>query len=302
MMAMDLSVRAVGLPPSTERALRAMVSLLRCSRTWHYADDGGADVWVVDADQPGSTTPLPPSDVGRKALVVPYGDAATDASADAELVLHKPLQSADLRRVLEHAVQLLDGGKSAASAGDRDPKRFARVLFAASRCRAVTPDGAEVFIEPSQRRYYGNGAAFLKAVAGGSGFTVSAIAELPGGQAHALDPFMWRFSRVLELPPLPEWFGPDKAVRLSRWPDLASLPHTQTDLQMAAILTRRAVTAAELGRLAHVNAIEVRRFLSGMAALTLLSVAPSTAGDLPPHRLETAALGVIRRIRERLGL
>lgn len=297
MMAMDLSVRAVGLPPSTERALRAMVSLLRCSRTWHYADDGAADVWVVDVDQPGTPTSLPPSDSGRKALLVPYGDAPADASADTGLVLHKPLQSADLRRVLERAVQVLDGGKWVAPGSGLDPARFARVLFAASRCKAATPDGAEVFIEPAQRRYFGDGAAFLKAVAVGSAFTVSAIAELPGGPAHPLDPLLWRFSRILEAPPLPDWFALDKALRLSRWPDLDALPHTQTDLRMAAILTRQAVSAAELGRLAQVDALEVQRFLSGMAALALLSVVP--AGAASPGA-DSSALAVIRRIRGRL--
>ncbi len=65
-------------------------------------------------------------------------------------------------------------------------------------------------------------------------------------------------------------WDPREPVRLSRWPNFASLPHRQCHLKMAAILTARATLASALADACEVAAGDAADFLNACAEIGIL--------------------------------
>jgi hypothetical protein len=72
-------------------------------------------------------------------------------------------------------------------------------------------------------------------------------------------------------------------VRLSRWPDFASLPYRQCHLKMAAMLTAREASARELLKACDVAEGDAADFLNACAEIGILEARGVPGGELGPE-------------------
>jgi hypothetical protein len=75
-------------------------------------------------------------------------------------------------------------------------------------------------------------------------------------------------------------WDPREPVRLSRWPDFASLPYRQCHLKMAAILTDHGSLAGELADACEVAAGDAADFLNACAEIGVLETRAAAVGEL----------------------
>jgi hypothetical protein len=74
-------------------------------------------------------------------------------------------------------------------------------------------------------------------------------------------------------------WDPREPVRLSRWPDFASLPYRQCHLKMAAILTDHGSLARELADACEVAAGDTADFLNACAEIGILETRAAPVGE-----------------------
>jgi hypothetical protein len=82
-------------------------------------------------------------------------------------------------------------------------------------------------------------------------------------------------------------WDPRELIRLSRWPDFASLPYRQCHLKMAAILTDHGSRAGELAVACEVAAGDAADFLNACAEIGILETRAASAGEPESSRKTT---------------
>lgn len=80
-------------------------------------------------------------------------------------------------------------------------------------------------------------------------------------------------------------WDPREPVRLSRWPNFASLPHRQVHLKMAAILTADAALAAALAEACGVAVGDAADFLNACAEIGILETRAAPVAASPPRKI-----------------
>jgi hypothetical protein len=86
-------------------------------------------------------------------------------------------------------------------------------------------------------------------------------------------------------------WDPRVPVRLSRWPDFASLPYRQVHLKMAAMLTSRDADSQALADACEVGVGDAADFLNACAEIGILETRAESAGEQ-----KTAVPGVWRKV------
>jgi hypothetical protein len=95
---------------------------------------------------------------------------------------------------------------------------------------------------------------------------------------------------------LGDW-DPLEPVRLSRWPNFASLPHRQCHLKMAAILTANGALARALADACEVAAGDVADFLNACAEIGILETkAPPVSKLAPDESMKTTVMDAWRGV------
>ena len=94
-------------------------------------------------------------------------------------------------------------------------------------------------------------------------------------------------------------WDPREPVRLSRWPDFASLPYRQWHLKMAAMLTANGALADALAKECEVAAGDAADFLNACAEIGILETRAAPVGNAeltPDDSMKTMVLDAWRKV------
>ena len=103
------------------------------------------------------------------------------------------------------------------------------------------------------------------------------------------------------------WLGESMAYRLTRWPDFAMLAVDPDDVSMTALLSKSALTAAELAAAAGVEVNRAQRLINALSLMGLVRETPAVVRQVPVAvtPVESAPepkRGLFSRLRTRLGV
>jgi hypothetical protein len=109
---------------------------------------------------------------------------------------------------------------------------------------------------------------------------------------------------------LAPWLDANAAYRIRQWPDFGVIPATPVRLRLAAMLSLKACTRAELLAGLEESAEEIDRILNALAVTGLLNVNSVAASEpepeAAPRQVVSMERGIvksfIRGLRSRLGI
>jgi hypothetical protein len=125
------------------------------------------------------------------------------------------------------------------------------------------------------------------------------MARLPWRDA---EPLLWSIGLAAFPTGSAGWLHNGHRYRLTRWPNLAILPHTSNQMRMVALLANAAMTSEELARVAKVDEVEAKTLITALSLIGLLAEQPVEATSAPVVRERDESRGLFRRLRDRLGI
>lgn len=320
---MKFGVAQMGLRAPDDQRLRSIIGMLVVAGTvrkeWHMCKPHTADLVVFAPDNPEALAMF-----NRRSDYPHIRFAALVGSADsAPEGCHKlswPIRTEDVMRMLV-AIESAPAAASTAITLDSD----SGLLALAVRLRDTTPEhdpnvvwkvrgtpDCPLFVAPVTRSfYYQQTLARLRCMPA----TTSLKLETARKQAipETIHPrpllgLQWLIGDLLgELGLLP-WINPDVPLRLKCWPNFPALVHGPRHRRIAAHLSERPCSVAELAEAVGMDIGIVRSFINAAALCGYLApaAAPTTAGNANPvntrPRTASPRASLFSRMRFALGI
>lgn len=298
---MVLSLASVGA--DEERYLRSLLALLKSylEPQWCLATRLGdlPDAVLVDMDGPEGRQVWENVDFGD----IPRIALSRDQVLGAEWTLLKPIRTGGTHSVTE--VLQAVAGKLQISDPARDSPARRKHTFAALVRKAyhkpypadlTLATGSVLVVDAAKQLFYSSRTtdeliALLRNRRRLDGRVVPVVdaAKLPkrlarwGITPRPLQELLWLTGLVTGAgESLGDW-DPREPVRLSRWPDFASLPYRQCHLKMAAMLTARDALAGAVAEACEVAEGDAADFLNACAEIGILEARGAPGGKLTPE-------------------
>ena len=312
-----LSLVSVGT--DEERYLRSLLALLKTylEPSWCIAARLGdlPDAVLVDMDSKEGRQVWENLDFGGTPRIA----LSRDHVLAAEWTLLKPIRAGgphSLTEVLTSVAGKLRLSGPAPSAPTSKWRPFAALVRKACHksypADVVLPTGSALVVDPHGKVFYSSRttdelAALLrnrrrldgKVVAVPDARKFAARLARWGIMPRPLEELLWLTGLVAGAGQSLGAWDPREPVRLSRWPDFASLPYRQWHLKMAAMLTANGALADALAKGCEVAAGDAADFLNACAEIGILETrAPpvSNAELTPDDSMKTMVLDAWRKV------
>ena len=295
---MVLSLANVGA--DEERYLRSLLALLKSylEPQWCLATRLGdlPDAVLVDMDGPEGRQVWENVDFGD----IPRIALSRDQVLGAEWTLLKPIRTGGPHSVTE--ILQAVAGKLQISDPARDSPERRKHTFAALVRKAyhktypadvVLPTGSVLVVDSANQLFYSSRTtdeliALLRNRRRLDGRVIPVVkpAKLPtrlarwGIQPRALEQLLWLTGLVTGAGESLGGWDPSEPVRLTRWPDFASLPYRQCHLQMAAMLTAREARVGAVAEACGAAPGDAADFLNACAEIGILEARGVPGGEL----------------------
>lgn len=333
------TLTAIGLPIRLETLIKAHLQVVnaRTADAWSFSDDGDCDVAICDPESPVSSLTLRRSQKTGSPVCISLVDAGQKA-LKGTLALNAPLRVAEIIELLDRVSTgfkpspdndaIFASHEKPASQKPATGFDFATKLHELVRSRSVDihvfdapglrfcviPSSSSVMLqEPLTDAWLDHTLEIA------SKMTIRVVPSPLGHKLLSAFPHRGSINRVL-------WHAgmkgaqathlsvdaDDATFALIRWPDFGNLPHAPMHRRMAAGLSRRRMTLAQLAQTTHVPIVEVQRFANACAFCGLLrielrsiasgngeSAVPVAAQALVPPR---QGFGFLQSIRNALGM
>ena len=312
-----LSLVSVGT--DEERYLRSLLALLKTylEPSWCIAARLGdlPDAVLVDMDSKEGRQVWENLDFGGTPRIA----LSRDHVLAAEWTLLKPIRAGgphSLTEVLTSVTGKLRLSGPTPSAPTSKWRPFAALVRKACHksypADVVLPTGSALVVDPHGKVFYSSRttdelAALLrnrrrldgKVVAVPDARKFAARLARWGIMSRPLEELLWLTGLVAGAGQSLGAWDPREPVRLSRWPDFASLPYRQWHLKMAAMLTANGALADALAKGCEVAAGDAADFLNACAEIGILETrAPpvSNAELTPDDSMKTMVLDAWRKV------
>jgi len=312
-----LSLVSVGT--DEERYLRSLLALLKTylEPSWCIAARLGdlPDAVLVDMDSKEGRQVWENLDFGGTPRIA----LSRDHVLAAEWTLLKPIRAGgplSLTEVLTSVAGKLQLSGPAPSAPTSKWRPFATLVRKACHksypADVVLPTGSALVVDPHGKVFYSSRtteelAALLrnrrrldgKVVAVPDARKFAARLARWGIMPRPLEKLLWLTGLVAGAGQSLGAWDPREPVRLSRWPDFASLPYRQWHLKMAAMLTADGALADALAKACEVAVGDAADFLNACAEIGILETraSPVSNADLTPEdSMKTMVLDAWRKV------
>lgn len=299
---MQRTITTVGLAERDTLLIKSYLGLLsgKTREDWRFRDAGAADVCIAAS---GAAMP-------RAQLHIRYLSRDEAPTVHDDLCLASPLRVANVIAVLDQASQRLGAAPVAPAAtpihmpAAAAPAQPADTL--AEGLRARRGDEAQLWLgrgstlvcaDFAAGRYRSN-EPLTAQHATADGWRRLPAQDLALPIEGALTWLMWT-AGIAEARVQPGVY------RLRRWPDFGVLPHQPSFVRLAAFFARQPATAPAAAAAALVPVPDVEAFLAGCLMAGYAGAddsAPRAAPPTPARSADTGLLGVLGRIRRRLGI
>jgi len=312
-----LSLVSVGT--DEERYLRSLLALLKTylEPSWCIAARLGdlPDAVLVDMDSKEGRQVWENLDFGGTPRIA----LSRDHVLAAEWTLLKPIRAGgphSLTEVLTSVAGKLRLSGPAPSAPTSKWRPFAALVRKACHksypADVMLPTGSALVVDPHEKVFYSSRttdelAALLrnrrrldgKVVAVPDARKFAARLARWGIMPRPLEELLWLTGLVAGAGQSLGAWDPREPVRLSRWPDFASLPYRQWHLKMAAMLTANGALADALAKECEVAAGDAADFLNACAEIGILETraSPVSNAELTPEdSMKTMVLDAWRKV------
>jgi hypothetical protein len=290
-------VTTVAMPRKETLLLRSYLSLMhgKTDAEWEYAESGPADVSIVGADSDDGERYL----MQAPGLCIVYNPRNEPAPAAGRITIGVPIRMAALVQALNLANAALRGGRAAAPevAGSGTLAELLRGLLASGAGHCFVGRDGVIVSADLLRRTYRCSAPLDAAQCGLRDWSVrqrGAAGLEPSAEDRPLTRLLW-IAGMSELQIDPGVY------RLTRWPDLGSLPHRPSFVRLAAMFLRQPSSAEAAAGSAGVPTREVAAFLNA-SVLAGYALRVEGVAVAPVAAAEARFGGLVSRIRRRLGL
>ena len=298
-----LSLVSVGT--DEERYLRSLLALLKTylEPSWCIAARLGdlPDAVLVDMDSKEGRQVWENLDFGGTPRIA----LSRDHVLAAEWTLLKPIRAGgplSLTEVLTSVAGKLQLSGPAPSAPTSKWRPFATLVRKACHksypADVVLPTGSALVVDPHGKVFYSSRttdelAALLrnrrrldgKVVAVPDVRKFAARLARWGIMPRPLEELLWLTGLVAGAGQSLGAWDPREPVRLSRWPDFASLPYRQWHLKMAAMLTADGALADALAKGCDVAVGDAADFLNACAEIGILETGAASVAASPPRKI-----------------
>jgi len=315
---LPLVLALVNVGTDEERYLRSLLALLKTylEPSWCIAARLGdlPDAVLVDMDSKEGRQVWENVDFGGTPRIA----LSRDHVLAAEWTLLKPIRPGgphSLTEVLTAVAGKLQLSAPAPSAPTSRWRPFANLVRKACHksypADVVLPTGSALVVDPHGKVFYSSRttdelAALLrnrrrldgKVVAVPDARKLAARLARWGIAPRPLEELQWLTGLVAGAGQSLGAWDPREPVRLSRWPNFASLPHRQWHLKMAAMLTANGALAGALAEACEVTAGDAADFLNACAETGILETraAPVSNAELTPEdSMKTIVLDAWRK-------
>ena len=312
---MVLSLASVGA--DEERYLRSLLALLKSylEPQWCLAARLGdlPDAVLVDMDGPEGRQVWENVDFGD----IPRIALSRDQVLGAEWTLLRPIRTGGPHSVTE-VLQAVAGKLQISDPAGASPASR-KATFAALVRKAyhkpypadlVLATGSVLVVDSAKELFYSSRTtdeliALLRNRRRLDGRVVPVVdaAKLPkrlarwGIKPRPLEELLWLTGLVTGAGESLGGWDPREPVRLSRWPDFASLPYRQCHLKMAAMLTAREALAGAVADACEVAAGDATDFLNACAEIGILEARAVPGGELTPENsMKTTVMDAWRSV------
>ncbi|HMH16513.1 MAG TPA: hypothetical protein VK572_00035 [Burkholderiales bacterium] len=314
---LPLVLSLVNVGADEERYLRSLLALLKTylEPSWCIAARLGdlPDAILVDMDSKEGLQVWENVDFGGTPRIA----LSRDQVLAAEWTLLKPMRPGgphSLTEVLQAVAGKLQLSAPASSAPTSGWRPFANMVRRA--CQHAYPadvtlaTGSVLVVDPQGQVFYSSRttdelAALLRnrRRIDGKVVTVPDARKLAvrlarwGIRPRPLEELLWLRGLVAGAGVSFGAWDPHELVRLSRWPNFASLPHRQVHLKMAAILTSRETQSQALADACEVAAGDAADFLNACAEIGILEARTAPAsGHTTQDLMKATVIGAWRKV------
>jgi hypothetical protein len=283
------------------------------------AEIGGYDVLLVDSAHPDFRGIVRNRPAGAVAIAVCDEDSPDEADV---VMLRRPLHTDSLRDVL-CSVRGVNPRQTGEFQKYRDAQPMvlrdlaARYRFELARLHTATIiiEGQTFHLFPQKYLYVSDhAAAELQSLRGGARANYQVIADgsdsMQAAAAAAsrtprrLDEFLWHLGLNAGAGQLLPWLYSDRVYRLTRWPSVVRRNNDPSQVKLATLMARRALSASELCHATGTDYESVADILNGCSVSGCLegftpAEAPAAVATLAKNNGISSLLG---RIRLKLGL
>lgn len=303
----------VSVSADEERYLRSLLALLKSylEPQWCIATRLGdlPDAVLVDMDTEEGRQVWENFDFGG----IPRIALSRDQVLTAEWTLVRPVRPHSLTEVLPAVIGKLQLSAPGDSAPAQKMEPFAKLVHKA--CGKSYPadvmlaTGSVLVVDSSKQVFYSSRTtdelvALLRnrrridgrVVAVEDNRKIQGRLARWGIVARPLEELLWLVGLVTGAGESLGAWDPHEPVRLTRWPDFASLPHRQIHLKMAAILTSREARCQVLAESCEVGFGDAADFLNACAEIGILEAQAAPAdGKTPLKNVWRNVVGSLKR-------
>jgi hypothetical protein len=310
-----LALASVG--DDEERYLRSVLALLKSylEPQWCLATRLGdlPDAVLVDMDGPEGRQVWENVDFGD----IPRIALGRDRVLGAEWTLLKPIRPGgthSVTEVLQAVARKLQISDPARDSPERRKYTFAALVRKAYHktypADVTLASGSVLVVDSAKQLFYSSRTAdeliaLLRNRRRLDGRVIPVVdaAKLParlgrwGIKPRPLEQLLWLTGLVTGAGESLGGWDPHEPVRLSRWPDFASLPYRQCHLKMAAMLTAREALAGEVAAACEVAGGDAADFLNACAEIGVLEARGVPGAKLGPEdSMKTTVMDAWRNV------
>lgn len=304
------------------KSLIAIVGLQTQSKTeWTYADEGHADVVIVDYDD-NAQAKYPNS------IVVGFS-RDSNLINDMPFALHKPLRSRDLLSLLSlldehlstHKRKALTHHNTHANNFQDDNNDPLDIIFTLIRNNAQTLSSLHfneqvAYLDPLKKKVFLPHDFTYQRITKDCDFqyySMPSLPDVPLKQISVAD-FFYEFTLAEKPAHLLTVLNSDSRFQIKQWPNFANNQNTKAVIKISAYFSKQKATLQTAARDLSLDAQQLFGFINAVHAQNLLifdseiavpqhMAAPDISHQPPPISQETKKVsGLFGRIRQRLGL